>query len=137
MVLLCIAFPVISNNVIIPYLRHIPFVQIIDSSFNVLGIDNIVTMIIMLALIFVIPVIVYFISVETNKYQSANRYFNGASNEEQNGFTDSFGKSKKMVISNWYLEDIFGENKLYKPCMIISAAAIVICAAVSIIGGVL
>ncbi len=137
MVFLCFAFPVISSHVIIPYLRHIPFAQLVDSSFSVIGNVNIVTMIIMLTLIFVIPVIVYFTSVETNRYQLANRYFNGISNEEQDGFTDSFGKTKKMVLSNWYLEDIFGEGILYKPCVIISIAAIVICAAVSIIGGVL
>ena len=43
--------------------------------------------------------------------------------------SDSFGNAKNMYLSTWYLEDYFGEKKIWKP-----AAAVAVVLLVAFIG---
>ena len=47
---------------------------------------------------------------------------------------NSFGEDKRIYLTNWYMEDWFGEKKLYIPSAAIATAIVVICLAYSLGG---
>ena len=51
-------------------------------------------------------------------------------------FTDSFGETKKLVMSNWYFKNLFGQRKLTVHCEVITTAVITVDLCI-IIGGTL
>ncbi len=121
MILICFAFPVISNKVVTPYVQSIYFA----SSSSLFDQNNLVTMVVMIALVFVMPLIIWFMSVKNNPFDKSTRYLNGISDEEQTGFVDSFGNNKKITLANWYMDGLFGEERLFKPSVITATIAIV------------
>ena len=78
----------------------------------------------------------YFLIARNRPFPKAERYFNGAGTPDQVGFIDSFGNEKKEFLTNWYMEDIFGEDKMYKPSVYVSIFLIAAFIAASIaLGG--
>lgn len=130
MVSLCFIFPLISRAVIIPYIH-----TIFDDAYQVITDDNIIIMMLMIILIFVIPAVSWF-SARHTKYQKAHRYINGVNAGDQMNYIDSTGEKKRFFLSNWYMEDLFGIEKLWKPTIVISILIIVAIMVISI-GGVL
>lgn len=120
MIALCFGFPIISEKVITPYLQPL-YTQTSD----VIKKDNIITMIIMIALIFVVPALAYYAGVKNARFKRVTRYISGIGTADQRGFTDSFGGKTKIALSNWYLEDIYGADKVYKPSAILAIVLIV------------
>jgi len=59
----------------------------------------------------------------------------GINTGNNDAFVDSFGEEKKMMLSNWYFKDFFGQRKLMFPCEVITAVFLVIML-IQIIGGV-
>jgi ech hydrogenase subunit A len=47
---------------------------------------------------------------------------------------DSLGEKKKMYLSNWYMEDLFGEKKILLPSIIIATVIIVVLLVIGIGG---
>lgn len=130
MVAICFIFPFISHKVIIPYIA-----QIYGETSEVLSEQNIVLSIIMIVFVFIIPTLTYFLIAKNRPFPKAERYFNGAGTKDQVGFIDSFGKEKKEFLTNWYMEDIFGEDKMYKPSVYTSIGVLAVLAIVSFIVG--
>ena len=119
MIGLCFGFPIISEKIVTPYLQPL-YAQTSD----VIRKDNIITMIIMVALIFVIPILTYYAGVKNARLKRVSRYISGIGSPDQRSFTDSFGGETKIALSNWYLEDIFGADKVYKPSAILAIVLI-------------
>lgn len=119
MIALCFGFPIISEKVITPYLQPL-YTQTSD----VIKKDNIITMIIMVALIFVVPALAYYAGVKNARFKRVTRYISGIGTADQRSFTDSFGGETKIALSNWYLEDIYGADKVYKPSAILAIVLI-------------
>lgn len=120
MVLLCFAFPIVSDYLLLPYIAHV-----FGSASNVLGgTTNIAIMIIMVFSVFLVPLIVGIISEKLN-FKQAAVYFNGVNTGDELHFVDSMGEEKKTYMSNWYLKDIFGEKKLWNPSIAISVVVLV------------
>lgn len=111
-------FPFISTKVVVPY---------VGSGSAAISKENIYFTIIMIVFIFVIPTLTYLLIARNRPFPKADRYFNGAGCGDQVGFIDSFGKEKKEFLTNWYMEDIFGEDKMYKPSVYTSLGVIMIC----------
>lgn len=130
MVAICFVFEFISKHVVLPYTA-----QIFGQTSEILSSQNIVLTIIMIVFIFVIPIATYFLIARNRPFPKAERYFNGAGTEDQVGFIDSFGKEKKEFLTNWYMEDIFGEDKMYKPSVYTSIGLLVILTIVSFFVG--
>jgi ech hydrogenase subunit A len=128
MILLCFAFPFISSKVIIPYIHNV-----FDNAYQVITTDNIIIMMIMLIAIFVIPGISW-ISAQQTKYRKVDRYINGVNAGDQMNYIDSMGEKRRFFLANWYMEDIFGEKKLWAPSVIISILLIVTFMVISIGG---
>lgn len=128
MILLCFVFPIISSQVIIPYIH-----QIFHNASQVISGDNIIIMMIMVISIFVIPGVSWITSRHT-KYKKVDRYINGVNAGDQMNYIDSMGDKRRFFLANWYMEDIFGEKKLWNPSVILSILLIVSIMVISIGG---
>ena len=49
---------------------------------------------------------------------------------------NSFGKNTRLFMTNWYMEDLFGEKRLLKTSLILATAVLVVAMCV-MAGGVL
>lgn len=130
MVAIVFVFPIISKHVVVPFTS-----QIYGSYSEVLSSQNIALTIIMVVFIFVIPSATYFLIARNRPFPKADRYFSGGGCGDQVGFVDAFGNEKKEFLTNWYLNDIFGEDKMYMPSVYTSIALLVVLTIVSIIVG--
>ena len=110
MILIVFVFPLISKYVVKPYTA-----KVFRNDYAVISYENIILTILMVIFIFVIPIANYFLIAKNRPFPKADRYFNGIGTPDQVGFIDSFGKEKKEFLTNWYMEDIFGESHMYKP----------------------
>lgn len=128
MIILCFAFPFISKHVIIPYIN-----TVFNNAAAVISNENIVIMVIMLVGIFLIPGAAWLTAKET-RYKKASRYINGVNAGDQMNYIDSMGEKKRFFLANWYMEDIFGFNKLWNPSIIISIVLIIALMVISIGG---
>lgn len=128
MVVLCFTFPFLSNSLIEPYIK-----LVYNNATSVISNDNLVIMMIMLVGIFVIPSAAWLTAKET-RYKKAPRYINGVNAGDQMNYIDSMGEKKRFFLANWYMEDIFGEKKLWTPSIIISIILVVVFMVLSIGG---
>jgi len=128
MLALCTVFPLISRDIILPYL-----VNVFGYASEVISENNIVVMIFMLVAVFVIPVATGIV-IKKSPPHHAHVYMNGYNEGDDLNFKNSFGGDKRMYLTNWYMEDWFGEKKLYIPSAAIATAIVVICLAYSLGG---
>ncbi|MGN1123955.1 MAG: NADH-quinone oxidoreductase subunit L [Eubacterium sp.] len=126
MILLCLAFPLISSKVIIPYIH-----DVFNNASQVISNDNIIIMMIMIVAIFAVPAATWITAKHTH-YAKAPRYINGVNAGDQMNYIDAMGEKKRFFLANWYLEDIFGEKKLWKPSVIVSTLIIIAIMVISI-----
>ncbi len=129
MISLCFIFPLISKRVIIPFIH-----TVFNNAYEVISDDNVIIMMIMIIAIFAIPGIAWLFAKHT-KYRKVDRYINGVNAGDQMNYIDSMGEKKRFFLANWYMENIFGEKKLWEPSVIISILMIVAFMVISI-GGV-
>ncbi len=130
MILIVFVFPLISKYVVKPYTA-----KVFRNEYAVISYENIILTILMVIFIFVIPIANYFLIAKNRPFPKADRYFNGVGTPDQVGFVDSFGKEKKEFLTNWYMEDIFGESHMYKPSVYTSIFLIVAFTIVAIVTG--
>lgn len=130
MVAICFVFPWISSKVILPYTS-----SVYSTVSEVLPKQDIILTIIMIVFVFIVPTLTYFLIARGRPFPKAERYFNGAGTKDQVGFIDSFGNEKKEFLTNWYMEDIFGEDKMYKPSVYTAIGLLVILTIISFVVG--
>lgn len=128
MIMLCFLFPFISSKVIVPYIQNV-----FSNSAQVISNDNIIIMMIMLVSIFLIPAISWS-SARQTKYKKASRYINGVNAGDQMHYYDAMGEKKRFFLANWYMEDIFGEKKIWNPSLIGSILIIIAYMVISVGG---
>ncbi len=128
-VVMCFAFPWMSDHMIQPILneafhKNIP---------NVIGGSDVVIMMIMVAMIFIIPIGSRFLAIG-KKSKMTMSYVAGVNAGDDRHYIDSFGKERALYMSNWYMTDYFGEDKLLAPSIVISAIIVVVMLVI-VIGG--
>ena len=96
-------FPIISFLLIEPFL-----VQTYGQSAQ-LGQSNIIIMMMMLVLLVVLPISIL---LPHRKHRHVPAYMGGRTTTPDMHFAGSLGISRKMELSNYYLENYFGEKKL-------------------------
>ena len=102
---------------------------------DIISSGNTHIMLLMLCVIVILPLAVRLLTFgKKNKVVMA--YMSGGNTGNDRSFVDSYGDKKQMYLANWYMEDYFGEHKLLKPSLIISAAAIVIIMVIAIGGAI-
>ena len=128
LILLCVGFPIVSKHVIEPMM-----LDMYGVSSPVLSEGNIAIMVIMVCAIFVVPTINYLLTRKV-KDQPVIVYMGGANAGDNKNFVDSEGEAKELQISNWYMGEWFGEDKIFRPSVAFGTLMLVIFLCV-IIGG--
>ncbi len=132
MVALCLSFPIVSTYLIEPFLQelfHTTAVSVISSG-------NVLIMLMMIFMIILLPILVRFLTLG-KKNKIVMSYMGGANTGDDRSFITSMGEPKRMYLTNWYMEDWFGEKKLWKPSIILSTAAVIVLLVIVIGGGTL
>ncbi len=121
-VLATIFFPLISYDLIIPYLESLgSAVPVLLSS------GDIITMFIMTVTIVLLPLsMAYFSNGRTIKGQ----YMSGRPVDAELNFSGSLGRTMKTDISNYYIEEYFGEEKNCRYGIVISVLILAVLAAI-------
>ncbi|MCR5416020.1 MAG: NADH-quinone oxidoreductase subunit L [Pseudobutyrivibrio sp.] len=117
---LILGFPWLSQNVLKPLTN-----SMFGTDVQVISYQNIIIMIVLLVGIFVIPCLNYFMT-KNQKAKQVITYMGGANAGDNMSFISSTGDAKEMHISNFYMEDIMGEKKLFTPAIMISTFIIIV-----------
>ena len=128
-IVMCFAFPWMSGHMIQPILDEAFHTNIPD----VIGGSDVIIMMIMVAMIFAIPIGSRFLSIGKNSKMTMS-YVAGVNAGDDRHYIDSFGKERALYMSNWYMEDFFGEKKLLWPCIWISTVLVLVMLIV-VVGG--
>ncbi len=130
-VAVCFAFPLIASKFIEPYLNTVFAVQ----NLSVISGGNIKIMSMMLGMVLLIPAgLIVFVTAHDERIVTS--YMAGVNKGDNRYFIDSYGKSKQMYLSNWYMGNYFNEGKLTMVGTIITSATILVIFAMAM-GGVL
>ena len=119
--LLCVALPWISKYLVIPYLQGV-FGFVDDAA---LSDGNLYIMSGMFALVILLPILLF----RMPQKRIALNYMSGVNMGDDLSFRNSFQQSTRLSLRNWYMEDIFDEKKMNLWGSGISAAAILLTAA--------
>ncbi len=130
MIALCVLFPILSKVYVEPLM-----LEMFGVARAVLPMSVLYMLVILICFIFFVPLLAYVFSKRIKDVDKI-AYMSGINEGDDDSFTDSFGEPKKLVISNWYFKDFFGQRKLMAPCIAITTAVIVV-ELVIIIGGTL
>ncbi|MBE5890779.1 MAG: NADH-quinone oxidoreductase subunit L [Lachnospiraceae bacterium] len=125
---LCVCFPFVSDYVVLPLTG-----EMFDEASAVISKGNIIVMVIMIIAILVVPTLSYLATKKTGAKQVL-AYMGGDNAGDNVNFIDAVGESKELKVSNWYLENVFGEKKLFTPSLIISTLIIVVLMS-TVVGG--
>ncbi|MCR5748310.1 MAG: NADH-quinone oxidoreductase subunit L [Lachnospiraceae bacterium] len=132
-VLLCFIYPVISSKVLVPYINDDMFGMQGEMFETAITTGDFIIMGIMIVCMCLLPIAMRIV----NKKQDRKvlSYMSGFNTGDDRSFYDSKGERQQQHLSNWYLQDIFGEKKLLVPCLVISAAFVIVMMSVSAAGG--
>ncbi|HJA12528.1 MAG TPA: NADH-quinone oxidoreductase subunit L [Candidatus Mediterraneibacter merdipullorum] len=120
MLLLCLFLPVVAVTVVNPIVR-----ELFGNTHDVLSMSVLTTMAIMLVSIFIVPVVMFFISRRSHK-ELVPIYMNGVNEGDNRFFTNSLGGKDHLYLSNWYLRFEFGRRHLRIPSIIVATAVLVV-----------
>ena len=130
MLSLCVSFHLLSLKVVQP---------IIDEMYGnvppTISTGNLIIMVMMLLCVFVFPACLYLVSKNLHRHLVIN-YMAGVNSGDSTHFVDTMGHNREMVLSAWYMEDWFGEQKLMNPSLAVSTAALMLMLTI-IVGGVM
>lgn len=129
MIVLCVAFPVVSTNFVEPFLSQ----MFHESLPAIISRGNANIMLMMLFFIVILPIAMRLLAFG-KKQKIVISYMGGANTGTDRHFTNSLGESTPMYLASWYMEDYFGEKKILKPSIILAAVALVVLMCV-VIGG--
>lgn len=130
--LICVLIPLLSQKILVPYA-----VSVFDTrNLDILSSADLVIMAVMVFVTLVMPFIAK-AKVKSIKTKDSISYISGINMGDDKTFEDSFGGEKKAVLSGWYMTDIFGEDNLFYPSVVISSVCIVICIFAAFLGGVM
>ncbi|MGN0165856.1 MAG: NADH-quinone oxidoreductase subunit L [Lachnospiraceae bacterium] len=129
-VALCLTFSLISENYISPFVS-----EIYGETAVFLSKSNLSLMTILVICIFMVPLLFY-LSGRKVKHRQVDAYVSGVNRQHGSAFYNSYGDERHLELSNWYLEEFFGERKLLN-FSIVTGTVIVVLALVLVIAGAL
>ena len=127
---LCLLFPLLAGYVVNPIV-----LSLFGATTDVLSMSELTTMVIMVCSVLIVPAMMFLVTRMAPR-DIVPTYMNGINVGDNSHFTDSFGQSKKLHLSNWYLRFEFGRRRLLKPSQILAASVLIVTFAV-LLGGVL
>ncbi len=120
MVALILGFPVLAEYALSPITT-----EMFGVTETVMSTTNMVIMIVLLLGIFIVPAVCYLFTKGT-KSKQVLAYMGGANAGDNINFVSASGDAKELIISNFYMEEIFGEKKLFAPAVIVSTFIIIV-----------
>ncbi len=130
-IVLCTLYPMVSRFMVAPLLS----VMFGVSDITLIGNSDFIIMGIMVVCICLLPLIMRMVNRPDDRQVSS--YMSGFNTGDDMSFFDSTGDRKEQELSNWYMSDLFGEKKIFKPCVILSASFVIIMITLCTIGGLL
>jgi ech hydrogenase subunit A len=124
-VITCLLFPLISGFMIEPYIG-----DVYGLVSQLLSLNNMLIMLMMLVLILLLPLSLGHFSkgrIVKGQYMGARPGVSGIS------FAGSMGVTKEVELSNYYMEELFGEEKLSKKGVMLTIILLFVLAAVIIL----
>lgn len=103
----CLAFPLISKYVLMPYLKEVFQTE----SFVLIGASDIKIMIFMLVMLIVLP-ISFIPFYKQSKRRIVPIYMAGENTGDNESFYGASGEVRQVELHNWYLKDYFKSTKL-------------------------
>lgn len=146
-VLLCLVYPVISAVVVTPYVRSafsgsmnrlitMTPMEGASASTNIIAAistEDFVIMGVMLICMCILPIAMRFVnSVQERRVLS---YMSGFNTGSDRSFYDSLGEEKKQYLSNWYMQELFGEKKILNACLLLTAVFLIVMLTACAAGG--
>ncbi len=146
-VILCLVYPFISRFSVTPYIQNAfsgslnrlvsaaTADSLLGSTDNIVAIstEDFVIMGVMLICMCILPLAMKYVnSVQERRVMS---YMSGFNTGDDRSFYDSFGNERGQYLSNWYMNDIFGEKKILAACLMITAAFLVVMMGICTMGG--
>lgn len=122
MIILCAIYPFFSEGFVTPLLGELGYAD----AHQLLSLADRVVMICLLAAIFVIPALAKLLSKRV-RIQQSPLYMSGVNRGDHRHYEDSYGQPKKMYLSNWYMAELFGEQKLFMPVAWATVVVIIVC----------
>ena len=120
MLLLCLFLPLVASWLVNPIVQ-----ELFGNATSVLSMSVLTTMAIMLVSIFIVPVVMFFISRSSHR-DLVPIYMNGINKGDNRYFVNSFGEDEHLYLSNWYLRFEFGRRHLRIPSIILVAAVLIV-----------
>lgn len=149
-VILCLIYPVISALIITPYVQVSSSgsmsrlaAPVISGAVSpeggmtdviaAISTEDFIIMGVMLICMCILPLGMRYVnSVQERRVLS---YMSGFNTGDDRSFYDSKGEVREQYLSNWYMQDIFGEGKILRPCLMITSAFLIVMLAACMIGG--
>ncbi len=128
-VALCTLFPMIGSVFVQPVLSQ-SFGKTVGT---IISENDIRVMLMMLVMIGLMPVLAALL-IKNRKEKMTMAYMSGVNAGDDRHFIDSVGGIRPSYLSNWYMEDWFGEKKILNPSLYLSAAAVTIMMIVAVGG---
>lgn len=126
-VIVCFCFPLISWYVIEPWL-----LSIYQTVTDLLPLSNIEIMLMMLFLVLVMPLL---LSRFSRSAKPVPRYLCGIPETESAVFSGSMGIRREIILSNYYLEKTFGEEKISRMSVGVGILLLILLLNFLLIGG--
>lgn len=114
-VLVSLTFPLISDALVMPYMAEV-FGGLNEQISAALSSDNMIILVVMVAVIFILPLMFY----GRSRKKKVHIYMSGVGNGDDMTYTGSMGKSYPVNLRNWYMEDVISEKKMNKYGMIVT-----------------
>ena len=130
MVALCLLFPLLSTVYVEPLLT-----EMFGVATAVLPQAVLFLLIAIVCFIFIVPIMAFRYA-HTTKVRQLKSYMNGINVGNNKEFIDSMGEKKHLFMSNYYFAHTVGQRKLMKPCIVVTAAFLIVMLCL-IIGGAL
>jgi NADH:ubiquinone oxidoreductase subunit 5 (chain L)/Multisubunit Na+/H+ antiporter, MnhA subunit len=116
-VTVCLFFPLISSDAIIPILNNMFATGTLDMTTG-----NLYLMTAMLALVLILPLFL----LKGTKRRIVPLYMCGVNTGDDRSFISMKNDAVDVSLRNWYLEDWFGERKLTNPSVMLTTSIILI-----------
>jgi ech hydrogenase subunit A len=104
-IIISLSFPLFSGNVVVPFITD-AFSGLSDASAVALSSDNMIIMVVLVAVILVLPLLFY----GRTRKRIVPLYMAGANEGDNLTFAGAMGKDVPVRLRNWYMEGVFSEK---------------------------
>ncbi len=128
-IVLCTTFPFIGQVFVQPMLSLEYGVRV----GQIISTDDVRVMFMMLIMIALMPILAIFL-IWNRKEKMTMSYMSGANAGDDRHFVDAYGGVRPSYLSNWYMDDYFGEKKILFPSLCLAAGFVTVLMILSIGG---